>query len=122
MAVQLATLRDTRRAKVDLTTNQYCLVKIDPTLNTLELATAATDTVAGVLDYPGNVGQVCHYNVEGFPKLKMGAAAPNQAKLAPGAGGKAVVATSGQPYFAILQEPSSADRQICRVLMEKGVA
>jgi len=122
MTTQLPTLRDTRRAKVDLTTKQYHLVKIDAATDTLDLATAATDTVAGVLDYPGDVGKVCHYNVEGFVKVKVGAALTNQTKLAPGAGGKAVAAAVGQPYFAILQEPATGDGQICRVLMEKGTA
>ena len=122
MTTQLPTLRDTRRAKVDLTTKQYHLVKIDPAADTLDLAIAATDTVAGVLDYPGDVGAVCHYNVEGFVKVKVRGALANQAKLAPGAGGKAVGAAAGQPYFAILQEPATADGQICRILMEKGTA
>lgn len=112
-----------RKAGADLTGKAYRVVK-QQSDRTVVLASAATDTLLGVLsNAPGNgdTASVCGINAQGTFKVVLGGTVAFGAKLTADANGAAVTAATGNNVFGIAQEAGVAG-QVVEYLCTKEVA
>src|SRR5258708_1163958 len=84
-------------AGADLSSSQYCLVKLDTTQNKVVVATAGTDNIIGYLQNApksGDVARVTLLNGHGTTQVIASAAISLGAFITATTGGKAVATTS----------------------------
>lgn len=113
----------TEVAAVDLSAHQYKFAKM--TANGVNIATAATDAVIGVIQNKPKAGEAVELDCDGVTKVISGGVIAKGAKVAPDANGKAVAYVSPGAYAAgseaagVAFEASAADGVVIAVKLGK---
>ena len=108
-------------ADLSASKNRFAKVSAD---NTVSVATAAADSVIGVIDdipYAAAGAQVA-VRMSGTVMITASAAIAAGAKVTPTTGGKAVTAGGGTAYHAIAIQAATADGDLIECFLQKGVA
>ncbi len=108
-------------AAADLSSYQYCLVKMNGS-GAVTYCTAATDEAIGVLqNKPDAAGQACEICGVGPTKIKVGAAVTEQTRGSADSTGRGVTqSTANDPAPLLFLEGASAANQIVAALFQPG--
>jgi hypothetical protein len=110
----------TFKAGADLSSSQYCFVKLDSTQNQVVLATAGTDKIIGVLlnaPVSGDVAEVGLLSGSGTYKIKASTSISLGAYVTATTGGKAVTTTTaGNVVAGIAMQAAGADGDYIEIL------
>jgi hypothetical protein len=103
-------------AAADLSTHQFKFAKVTGA-NAVNIATAGTDVVIGVIQNKPTSGQAVEVETQGTTKVVAGAAISAGAAVMPDASGRAVTATSTNKIQGVALEAAGGAGELVTVLL-----